>query len=315
MGDRMATPRRYRQDLMRRGRIARAPILHRIHLVVLVFVALAMLVLSRIEHDYVRQIRWHVTEVMAPLLGFLSEPVEQVRRAGRTLAGAFDLADEVERLKDENRKLKGWEWRAIEAERGLAEIKSVSGLAKDQAMSFVTSRVIANSSGPFVRSALINVGEDNAVKAGYPALSADGLAGRIVEVGKASSQVLFLTDLNSRVPVHVGPGSVRAIVAGDNGPWPRLSYVPALAQVRPGDEVSTSGIGGIFPRGLRIGVVVKDNDILRVKPYAELDRLEFLSVIFYENPTLSLIEEGRSKSRAAFQRDEDGIDQPREDSR
>jgi rod shape-determining protein MreC len=218
------------------------------------------------------------------------------------------MADELEQLKDENRKLKGWEWRAIEAERRLNELKSVAGLAKDQAMGFVTSRVIANSSGPFVRSALVNVGEANAVKVGYPALSAEGLAGRVVEVGRSSSQVLYLTDLNSKIPVHVGPASVRAIVAGDNGPLPRLNYLPALSQVQPGDEVSTSGIGGIYPRGLRVGVVVKDNDLLRVKPYAELDRLEFLSVLFYENPTLGLIEEGQAPSRAAFRRGESGLE-------
>jgi rod shape-determining protein MreC len=275
---------------MRRGRSVQVRRRFRLALVLLVFVSAVLLVLSRLDHEGVRRVRWQVSEVMAPVLSLASAPLERVRGAGRTLTRLFELADEVERLKDENQKLKGWEWRAIEAERRLIELSELSGVVKERDVAFVTSRVIANAGGPFVRSAIVNVGALNSVKPGYPVIGGRGLVGRIVASGQQSAQVLLLTDLNSRIPVHIGRGNVRAVMAGDNGPLPRLAYFAAEATIEPGDEVSTSGVGGIFPRGLRVGSVVKDGSGFRVRPYAELDRLEYLSVLFFETPTLGRIE-------------------------
>ena len=262
----------------------------RLSLVFMVFASIALLVLSRMEHETVKHVRWQLTELMTPVLAKVSAPLEQIRRAGRTLTEVFDLAGEVERLKDDNQRLKGWEWRAVEAERKLAELSELSSVVKEKPMAFITSRVIANSSGPFVRSALIAAGNDQALKSGFPVLSGDGLVGRIVEIGDSSSQVLLLTDVNSRIPVLVGKAAVRAVAAGDNGPLPRLTFLPEEAEIAAGDEVSTSGTGGLFPRGLRIGTVVKDGVGLWVKPHAELDRLDYLSVIFFDSPALGLIE-------------------------
>jgi rod shape-determining protein MreC len=257
--------------------------------VALMFVSAALLVLSRLEHETVKHARWQMTEMMAPVLGEIAGPLEHVRRAGRTLSRVFDLEGEVAHLEAENQRLKGWEWRAIEAERKLADLSQTSNAAREHALSFVTSRVIAHSGGPFVRSAMVSVGRGHGVKTGYPVLSGEGLVGRIVETGEAGSEVLLLTDLNSRIPVYVGRSSVRAVMAGDNGPRPRLTFLPS-GSVEPGDEVATSGVGGLFPRGLRIGVVERDGPVLRVRPHAGLDRLEYVSVIFYDNPTLGLIE-------------------------
>jgi rod shape-determining protein MreC len=264
-----------------------------VSLVAFLFAAVALLVLSRLDHGYVRPFRWQLAELMAPALASVSSSLAQIRQAGRTLSSVFDLAEEVERLRDQNQRLKGWEWRAKESERRLSELAGLSGLLKEQPAGFVTSRVIAHASGPFVRSALINAGRENGIKTGYPVLSGDGLVGRIVETGTNSAQVLLLTDLNSRIPVLVGRAAVGAVMTGDNGPTPRLAFLPPGAAVEPGDEVATSGVGGLFPRGLRIGTVVGDANNLRVRPHAALDTLEFLSVLFHETPALGLVERGR----------------------
>lgn len=277
-------------SVLRRGRPSRGPVRLRLSLAVLMFASFSLLVLSRLGHDTVTHLRWQVSELMTPLLERIARPLDHVRRAGRAFTGIFDSAEEMERLRDENQRLKGWEWRAQEAERKLSELSELAGVVKERSIPFVTSRVIAHSSGPFVRSAMLNVGYEQAIKKGYPVVSADGLVGRIVETGAGAAQVLLLTDLNSRIPVHVGRQGVRAIAAGDNGPLPRLVYLPADAEIAPGDEVATSGLGGLFPRGLRLGTVVKDGPAYRIRPVADLDSLDYLSVIFHETPTLGLVE-------------------------
>jgi rod shape-determining protein MreC len=80
---------------------------------------------------------------------------------------------------------------------------------------------------------------------------------------------------------------------------PRLSYLPAEVKVTDGDDVVTSGIGGLFPRGLRIGTVVDTPRGLRVKPHANLDTLEYVSVLFYQSPQLELTDAKKSERSAS----------------
>jgi rod shape-determining protein MreC len=256
--------------------------------VVSIFVSIALLALSRLEHPAVAQLRWHVAEFETPVLALGGGIIERLRHTWRTISSMMDLSQEVERLKDENQRLKNWEWRAKESERKLAELASLSAVVKEQPVGFVTSRVIANSGGPFARSALINAGRQQNIRTGYPVLSSAGLVGRIVEAGERAAEVLLLTDLNSRIPVSVGANGVRAVLVGDNSAFPRLAYLAPEAVISPGDEVSTSGVGGLFPRGLRIGVVVVERGSLVVRPHSALDSLEYVSVLYVETASTGL---------------------------
>lgn len=262
----------------------------RVVLPLLTLLSIGLLVLSRLDHASMREVRWRIAELMTPVLGAALVPLAPVRWAGSHMSDFFTVAKELQEVREENQRLKGWEWRAGELERKLEEVTRLSRTVSDTAIAFITVRVIANSSGAFVRSAMINAGKDQNLKSGYPVISADGIVGRVVETGRSAARVLLLTDLNSRIPVLVGKTGVRAVLAGDNGSLARLNYVPADAALMPGDEVMTSGTGGLFPRGLRIGTVVESPRGLRVRPHANLDSLEFLSVLFYESPTLELTE-------------------------
>ena len=176
-------------------------------------------------------------------------------------------------------------------ERKVAKLESLSKTVDEPKIDFITARVIADTSGAFVRSVVIGAGRQSSVRTGYPVVNADGLVGRVVEIGRGSARVLLPTDLNSRIPVVIGSKNVRAILAGDNGSQPRLTYLAPDAVIAIGDEVSTSGVGGIFPRGLRIGTVAGDVSAGRVKLRADMDELEYVSVLFFDNPELQLIDE------------------------
>lgn len=255
---------------------------------VLLILSVGLMALSRLEHAAVREVRWRIAELMTPLLSALLVPLEPVRWAGRYAGEMLSLARELEEVRDENQRLRGWEWRAHELERKVQELSGLARVVRDTPLEFVTVRVIANSSGAFVRSAMINAGTSQNLKPGYPVLSGDGVVGRVVEAGKSAARVLMLTDLNSRIPILAGTNGERAVLIGDNGPFPRLAYLASGAMVAAGDEVATSGIGGMFPRGLKIGTVVDTPRGLRVRPHANLDALEFLSVLYYESPAVDL---------------------------
>lgn len=286
-------------NLFRRGGHPRETSRIRASLPLLVLLSLGLLLLSRLNHSVLAEARWRLAEWMSPVLQTAMVPLEPIRQIGRQLASQAGMVDELQRLKLENQKLSSWEWRARELERKLGDLEALSKVVDEPKLNFVTSRVIADSSGAFVRSVMINAGREQNVRTGYPVINADGLVGRVVETGKSSARVLLLNDLNSRTPVVIGSKSVRAILAGDNGSQPRLLYLPPDAKIETGDEVETSGSGGLFPRGLRIGQVAGGSAVPHVKLRAHLDELEYLSILFYENPALELLgEPGTAKSQS-----------------
>jgi len=253
----------------------------------LYFLCAVLLVLSRIGHGAVDETRDGFVELTAPLLETASRPVIMARHAAARVRSYIASFDEIDRLKAENEKLKQWEWRAKLAERNVAHLRSLLNAVDEPALHFATGSVIADARGPFLRSALINLGRDQGVRVGYAVINGDGLVGRTVDAGDSVARILLLSDLNSRIPVVVGHAGVRALASGDNSAELKLEFLPDGAPVKPGDEVFTSGSDGVLPRGLAVGVVTGSPGALRVRPHADLRALDAVSVLFFDTPTLT----------------------------
>ncbi len=259
----------------------------RLALPALMLVAMALMVLSRLDHSAIRYARAGLGEAMAPVFAALMVPVDEVRAAGRRLGALQATGDEVEQLKARNRQLEAQLWRARDIERQFTELTRQTRTVLGSDPGAVTTRVLAQSGGAFTRSVMLEAGREHGLKPGHPVVTIDGLAGRIVEAGRRTASVLLVTDVNSRVPVSVGQGSVRAVMVGDNGPNPRLSFI-GEGVLRDGDAVATSGVGGLFPRGLRVGTVVHRAGVARVEPVVSLDDLTFVQVLLFDSDTLQL---------------------------
>ena len=253
----------------------------------LFFVCAVLLVLSRIGHGALAELRGGFVDLTAPVLEVTSKPVIMARHEAARLKSYLGSFGEIDRLKAENEQLKHWEWRAKLAERDVAQLRSLLNAVDEPALHFVSGSVIADARGPFLRSALINLGRDEGVRVGYAVINGSGLIGRTVEAGTSASRVLLLNDLNSQVPVLVGHGGVRAMASGDNSAELGLEFLPEGAVLHPGDEVFTSGSDGVLPRGLRVGVVTGSPEAYRVRPYADLSALDVVSVLFFDAPALT----------------------------
>jgi rod shape-determining protein MreC len=252
----------------------------------LYFLCAVLLVLSRIGYGVVAEARDGLVDLTGPLLEAASLPAVEARRAIERARAYRDAFSEIDRLKAENEQLRQWEWRTKLLERRVVHLRALLNAVQDPGLSFATGRVIADARGPFVRSALINLGRDNGVRVGYAVINGDGLVGRTIDAGASVSRVLLLNDLNSRVPVLIGPTDVRGLASGDNSSELQLDFLPDGASIYPGDEVYTSGSGGVLPRGLRVGVVTGAPGAFKVHPYAELSSLDVVSVLFFNAPAL-----------------------------
>ncbi|MEQ8354824.1 MAG: rod shape-determining protein MreC [Kiloniellaceae bacterium] len=272
----------------------------RFALLLLVGAAFGLMLIGRSNTFIVEETRSAVTDMVAPILDAVSQPVETFSGVIEQAEALANLRSENLALKDQNARLMKWQGIARQLEAENANLRQFNNMVPDPTITYVTARVVGDPGGAFVRTVLINAGERDGVEKGEAAITSKGLAGRISEVGKRSARVLLLTDINSRVPVVVGDGRDRAILAGDNSNAPGLLYLGPTAKVRIGDYVSTSGQGGVFPPGLPIGVVsgVTEKGV-RVKPFVDWAHMEVLRIADYEMIGIADFEEQVSAARAA----------------
>lgn len=255
----------------------------------LVIAAFALMLLGKADTLLVERIRTVATDAMAPILELISRPVDTVGDIVGEAQNLADLRADNAELRRENERLRNWQAAAQRFEAENVALRELSRLTVEPRTRFVTARVIGDPGGAFVRSVLVNAGTGDGLAKGQAAMTSDGLAGRVAEVGLRSARVLLLTDINSRVPVVVGAARDRAILAGDNTNQPKLLYLTPSSDIRPGDQVVTSGHGGVFPPGLPVGVVTQDGDLaVRVQPYVDWAHMEYVRLVDYELPGILL---------------------------
>ena len=256
--------------------------LARLTLPVLIVASLAIMLLGRATPLVPERARISLSDALAPLYAVVDVPWRSVRAGARTVRETFLLRSENERLRVENERLRHWYDVAMALDAENATLKDNLHWVPDPKLSYVTARVVADAGGVYARSVLLSVGPHNDIRRGEIALDANGLVGRVTEVGQRSARVLLITDMNSRIPVLLERSRARAILAGGNTPSPKLLYVQDGVHPEEGERVVTSAEAGAFPSGLLIGTVHYGTaERLEVTPAADLNRLEVVRIFDY----------------------------------
>ncbi|HEY1427820.1 MAG TPA: rod shape-determining protein MreC [Caulobacteraceae bacterium] len=201
-----------------------------------------------------------VDVVAAPVGGVLSAPVRWTHGALAYVRGYFVAVSDNRQLRGELAQQQATRDQLAQAQLEITRLKAVLGIKTDPPLPQIAAETISDSHGPFADTRLANAGRDKGVTEGNPVLSEHGLAGRIVGVSDHVSRIMMLTDAESRVPVILMRTNGRAILSGDGGGSPKLDYVRSALGLKEGDRVLTSGDGGVFPRGLPVGTVVRGFD-------------------------------------------------------
>lgn len=258
-------------------------------LLLLITVGVALMLLGRSESGVVQNARSAMADAVAPILDFASRPISGTVNALESAQNLMALAEENAELREANRRLRSWQAVAYRLEAENGALRDLLRMAPDPHSRYVTGRVVADNGGTFVRSVLVNAGGRDGVVRGQAAVTGEGLAGRVAQVGGRSAQILLITDMNSRIPVMLAHSRERGVLAGNNSNRPALLYLGPRSQVEPGDRILTSGDGGVFPAGLPVGVVAASDDgVVRVQPFVDWDRMEYLRLIDFELPGLLL---------------------------
>jgi rod shape-determining protein MreC len=150
----------------------------------------------------------------------------------------------------------------------------------------VVAQVIAQDVSPEFRTIRINKGTTQGVHAGMAVVALEGIVGRVIRSGRDVSDVLSLQDSSSAIDALLQRNRVRGVIEGQGGQQLTMKYLRRTDDVQDGDVIVSSGIGGLFPKGLTIGKVVsvkKKNygitQAVEVIPSVDFNRLEEVTVI------------------------------------
>lgn len=195
------------------------------------------------------------------------------------------VADENEQLKEENARLRQETYHAREGLQELARLHTLVRFDDKWDFPIVTSRVVGHNPGRFLTTLVINRGTHHGVKENMPVFSMNGLVGKITKASLSHSRVQLLVDPNLKLSVMERRTRVVGFLESMDGRT-LTAMVPTHAGVRVGDTLVTSGLGGIFPKGIPVGTVKDvrkaDLDVMRlmdVEPFQDFAMLEEVFVM------------------------------------
>jgi rod shape-determining protein MreC len=202
-------------------------------------------------------------------------------------------ADENDRLDTENARLSFENTKLREALAKSARLHELWALKEETQYPVVPASVVGRDASSWFNSLWVDRGVSSGVRKDMPAAVHTGLVGRVSVLYGGSARVMLITDPRSSVSCLSQRSRDTGILAGDGTGLCVLKYVDKHADIKPGDLVVSSGLDGVFPEGMPVGLVVKAvrdapgyfQDV-RVRPVADLMRLEDLLIIRYEPPAL-----------------------------
>ena len=227
-------------------------------LLTLLIISIVVLSLEYFKSGPVNQIRMITKDIVIKSSYVASVPFKSISKIYSTVIDHFKMYDEYEKLKaveikkqnlilennffkEENQKLK--------------KLINEKNLYNDE---FYVTKVLLDQKSPYLRSLLINKGFKHGIKLGAAVRSDSFFIGKIVDSNYLTSRILLISDLNSKIPVIIEPGSISAILSGTgNNELGEIEYLPENNKIKEGSIVYTSGSDGVISSGIPIGKIIE----------------------------------------------------------
>jgi len=227
-----------------------------------------------------------VLEAVAPAQKVLSASVTSVKDDWLRYVLLVGIEEENKNLKNKINEFKAtlilYQEGYLEAQR----LRKLLSLTDDYHYHFVSARVIGREQAALSKTILINKGTTHGLKTGMPVIAPPGLIGRLVDVSWHASKVLLFIDENSNVDAIVQRTRMQGIISGAGPRGLILKYISKTQDVKEGDVIVSSGMGGVFPKGMLIGQVshVDRQDAslflkINVAPFVDFSKLEEILIL------------------------------------
>ena len=254
-----------------------------------VVVLMALLILS-LPQRATSRLKLAASSLFLPLFGLLNTAQQLPASAADTIMPRRALLKEIADLQNQNQQLRIQMMQTAATARENDQLRALVGWQRQTPWKLKVANVVMRDPANWWRTVQIDAGSREGIAANMPVLTPEGLVGRIFSVGLTRSQVVLLGDPNCRVSAMVENTAHDIGIITASGPLDTslvdLTYLSGNADLKAGQEVVTSGEGGIFPRGILIGQVVDSQSVefglyteARVKLSANLGGLEQVWVL------------------------------------
>ncbi|MFA5683902.1 MAG: rod shape-determining protein MreC [Lysobacteraceae bacterium] len=255
-----------------------------------------MLMVADHRGGYLTQVRTWLTALNEPLYRAAALPVVALRSLRDSVISRGVLVDERDRLNAEMLVARAQLARMDELQRENTRLRELMGSSRGLAMRVQLAHLADLDLDPFRHRIVLDQGSRQGVREGLAIIDAKGLVGQIVAVAPLRATGMLISDASHAVPVQVQRSGLRTIAYG-TGEVDRLVVpnIPQSADVREGDLLLTSGMGGGFPAGLQVARIVRllpDDTRLFVvaeaEPVAALDRSGEVLLVWVPEPELDV---------------------------
>jgi len=240
---------------------------------------------------------------LSPLSRLLLNPVVSVQtwiaERYNAVQDYINAPQDIARLRQRNAELEADNTRLqtqiIELQQQLTEANVLSALVDfaraNPEFQYQAAAVIARDPSPFLHYLIINRGSDDGLRRGMPVVTQHGLIGRVAAVTAGAARVQLITDPAATVNVHLEPSASPAVLHGSLTGDITLDMIPQDEEIKTGDLVLTSGLGGSYPPNILIGQVSgvrsREQDIFQrasVQTVVDFSQIDIVLVITNFNP-------------------------------
>src|SRR5213596_457118 len=201
-----------------------------------------------------------VYQLLAPFLTSGSGLKKQITSVRSGLKSLDQLEHENTALQVENRELRATNQGLRDVGHEVNRLRHALNYRERSVFKLIAAEIVARDSSTWWRTVTINRGRRDGIETDMPVVTDEGLIGKTTTVSDVISIVLFVSDENCRVAASVEGSREQGIVSGERvttglTPLLDLNFLSKQADLKPGQKVYTSGVGGVFPSGLLIGLV------------------------------------------------------------
>lgn len=252
----------------------------KVSLILLIVLSGLTIAVNKFWPDFTEKYKTEFADVLYPVtqvFGTAARSVGDYVQAVENVLYANTIAKKAEELEKENFKAR---LQIYMMQQELAKIKDKLNFLPQQTKKFYTARLISRSPGPIVNAGYIKSDEINKISKDDIVINEDGLIGQIEAVGDGVASVILITDKRSNIPVKSKNYGKRAILVGTGTANPRLDYIISTNKLSLGEEILTSGDGGIFTPDIPVGFVkeISKGQVL-IETYADWSSLDYVFIL------------------------------------
>jgi len=261
-----------------------------LRLVLFVILSVVLMIADH-RYEHTEAVRGVLSGAIAPLRYVVSAPADLLGWTKGHVTSRSDLLDRIDALERQNLRLRARQQKldTLKSENDRLRVLLDSSAKRDSRV--LVAELLSVDLDPYRQEVVLNKGTDSGVYRGQPVIDAYGIMGQIIHTGPITSTALLISDPNHALPVQINRNGLRTIASGTGEPDRlKLLYIPNSADVRVGDEVVTSGLGGRFPPNYPVAKVVKVERQpgapfanVVAEPKAQLDRSREVLLVWPDN--------------------------------